>query len=101
MSASVAFDENESVLPTSVEPLVGVSVRVHAGGGTVTVLEAERSIFFTSPLQVIVAVPFLTAVTFALLSTVATDASLDEHVRFITLRISIGRAFMSAAESAN
>ena len=73
----------------------------YAGGGTVTVLEAERSIFFTIPLQVIVAVPYFTAVTFALLSTVATDASLEEHVRFITFRISIGRAFMSAADSAN
>ena len=101
LSASTALADNESDLPTSVAPLVGVIVSVHAGGGTVTVLEAERSIFFTSPLHVIVAVPFLTAVTLALLSTVATDASLEAHVRVITFRNSIGRAFMSAADSAN
>ena len=101
LSASTAFAVNDRVVPTSVEPLVGVSASVHAGGGTVTVLEAERSIFFTIPLHVIVAVPYFTAVTFALLSTVATDASLEAHVWFITFRSSIGRAFMSAADSAN
>ena len=66
-----------------------------------TVADDVRSMFFTTPLQLIVVEPALSALTLPLLSTDATLASVDVHANMFTLRVSIGRCFASTALSAN